>query len=105
MTAIALVVLLIACVNLAHLFLARGESRRRELAIATALSASRARLVRQLAIEGLVLSAAGALTGLAIATWAAPGTRQPSPGGPAARSRPPTPLPPRPDPPPDRRRD
>ena len=71
-TAIALVVLAIACVNLAHLFLARGEGRRRELAIAMALGATRARLVRQLAIEGLVLAAAGSLIGLAIAFWAAP---------------------------------
>jgi predicted permease len=71
-TAIAVAVLLIACVNLANLFLARGEARRRELAIAMALGATRLRLVRQLVIEGLVLSALGAAGGLAIAMWAAP---------------------------------
>lgn len=71
-TAIAVLVLLIACVNLASLFVARGESRRREFAIALALGATRARLVRQLLIEGLVLSVVGALAGVAIATVAAP---------------------------------
>lgn len=60
------IVLLIASVNLASLMLARGVSRRREMAIRRALGAGRARLVRDLVLEGLVLSALGTLVGLAL---------------------------------------
>ena len=52
-------VLLTVCLNLAAMLLARGRARRRELAIRMALGSGRARLVRQLLIEGLVLSLAG----------------------------------------------
>jgi predicted permease len=59
-------VLAIVCLNLASMLLARGQARRRELAIRLALGAGRVRIVRQLLVEGLVLSAAGAGLGLLV---------------------------------------
>lgn len=59
--------LLIACVNVSSLLLVRSESRRREIAVRGALGASRGRLIRQFITEGVVLIAAGALLGLAVA--------------------------------------
>ncbi len=68
---IAGVVLLLACANLANLVLARGMGRQREMAIRLSLGASRARLVRQLLAENLVLALAGGAMALAATVWTA----------------------------------
>jgi predicted permease len=72
LSGVAGVVLLIACLNLAGLMLARGIARQRELSLRRALGAGRGRLIRQLLVESAVIGGAGAAASVLLTLWTAP---------------------------------
>src|SRR6185436_19965418 len=65
----AAVVLLVACLNLANMLLARGIARRKEIAIRLAIGSNRSQVIRQLLLEGFVLALAGGAAGLTLGVW------------------------------------
>src|SRR5208283_12271 len=66
---LAAVVLLIACLNLANMMMAKGAARRKEIAIRLAIGGGRRRIVQQLVTEGLMVAILGGIAGLLVASW------------------------------------
>jgi len=73
LSGLAMAVLLLVCLNVANLMLARSAARRRELSMRVALGASRGRVVAQLLVEALLIAVTGGALGLVLARWAAQG--------------------------------